>query len=238
MTDFYEIAERDHELQNPISADKIRLLGEYLRLGSESRVLDIACGKGGPALILASTYGCSITGVELRAAFADEARARIAAAKLQSLIEVHTTDGASFPLEPGSWDAGLCLGATFVWGTMADAAAALVPAVKPGGFVAIGEPYWQRWPPPDGIDDHGYVDLTSTVARLTDAGVALTGLIAAADDDWDRYESLRWRALEEWLDTHPDDELRTEHVRRRDEYVDVRRPLLGWAIFVGRKPSH
>jgi SAM-dependent methyltransferase len=235
----YEIAERDHDIQNPMSAERIRLLGEYLRLDGDSRVLDIACGKAGPALILASTFGCKITGIELRERFADEARARIAARGLQSLIEVHTADGASVPIEPEAWDAALCLGATFVWGTMGDAAAVLVPAVRPGGFVAIGEPYWRRWPVPDGIDSQTYVDLPRTIARLADAGVALTGLIAAADDDWDRYESLHWRALEEWLETQADvEEIRAAHIRRRDEYFKVRRPHLGWAIFVGRKPSH
>ena len=92
----YEIAERDHELQNPTSAEKIRLLGEYLRLGRDSRVLDIACGKAGPALVLASTFGCRVVGVELRSQFADEARARIAASGLESLVDVHTADAATF----------------------------------------------------------------------------------------------------------------------------------------------
>jgi SAM-dependent methyltransferase len=66
----YEIAERDHEIQNPTSAEKILLLGSYLRLTAESRVLDVACGKGGPAAILAAAYGCRITGVEIRPEFA------------------------------------------------------------------------------------------------------------------------------------------------------------------------
>ena len=57
----WEIVERDHELQNPTSAEKIRLLGDYLRLGSGSRVLDVASGRGGPATILAATYGCHVT---------------------------------------------------------------------------------------------------------------------------------------------------------------------------------
>ena len=74
----YEVAERDHVIQNPTSAEKIRLLGEYVRLGPGARVLDVACGKAGPAAILASTFGCSITGLELRSEFAAEARARIA----------------------------------------------------------------------------------------------------------------------------------------------------------------
>jgi protein-L-isoaspartate O-methyltransferase len=83
----YEIAERDHEIQNPTSAEKIRLLGEYLRLDRESRVLDVACGKAGPAVILATAFGCSITGIELRAGFADEGRARVSAAGLESRSE-------------------------------------------------------------------------------------------------------------------------------------------------------
>ncbi len=58
----WEVVERDHEIQDPVSPEKIRLLGEYLRLTSESRVLDIACGKGGPALILAATYRCRVHG--------------------------------------------------------------------------------------------------------------------------------------------------------------------------------
>nr|MBA2383751.1 class I SAM-dependent methyltransferase [Actinomycetota bacterium] len=123
MTWPWEIVERDHDLQNPTSPEKIRLLGEYLRLSSASRVLDVACGKGGPALILASTYGCRIHGIEVRPTFADGARARIAAAGLDELVEIQTGDAAEAPLEPEAWDAALCLGAAFVWGTIADAAA-------------------------------------------------------------------------------------------------------------------
>ena len=74
-------------------------------------------------------------------------------------------------------------------------------------FVAIGEPFWRRWPLPDGVDPEGYVPLSETAARLEAAGFALTGLVAASEDDWDRYEGLHWRAMEEWLAEHPDEEL-------------------------------
>ena len=91
--------QRGHEIQNPTSREKILRLGDYLRLGSESRVLDVACGKGGPATILAGAYGCRVLGIEVLPAFADEARERVAAAGLESLVEVRTADAATVELE-------------------------------------------------------------------------------------------------------------------------------------------
>jgi SAM-dependent methyltransferase len=231
----WEIVERDHELQNPTSPDKILLLGDYLRLGGESLVLDVACGKAGPAVLLAGAYGCRIRGVELNPAFAEDGRARVAAAGLDHLIQIETGDAAQVTVEPESFDAALCLGASFVWGTMTDAAPRLAAAVRRGGGVAVGEPFWRQ--PAIGPSD--YVDLPDTVARFERAGLALTGLIAASEDDWDRYESLHWRAVEEWLAARPDDpiapEFRRRHETYRREYLMTQRPRLGWAIFVGRK---
>jgi SAM-dependent methyltransferase len=236
----YEVAERDHDIQNPVSAEKIRLLGDYLRLKPESRVLDIACGKGGPALILAAAYGCRVWGIELRPAFAADARSRAKATGLELLIDIQTADAAQLELEPEAWDAALCLGATFVWGTIADAARKLTPTVRRGGFVAIGEPYWRQWPLPAGADKKSYVPLEETVKRFEQAGLVTTGLIAASDDDWDRYRSLHWRAIEEWLaeeSSHADAaEILARHHRFRSEALGYERALLGWVILVGRKP--
>ncbi|MFN2471113.1 MAG: cyclopropane-fatty-acyl-phospholipid synthase family protein [Gaiellaceae bacterium] len=239
MTWLWEIVERDHEIQNPTTPEKIRLLGDYLRLGRESHVLDMACGQGGPAIVLASAYGCRILGVESRAEFAGRARTRIAACGLDSLIEVRTGDAAQFALEDGAWDAALCLGASFVWGNIRDATDVLVPAVRAGGFVAVGEPFWRRWPLPEGVDDEGYVGLDATLARFTEAGVAVTGLIAASEDDWDHYESLHWRAVEEWLadelEAPVGHDVRLRHERYRGDFFRYKRALLGWGIFIGRR---
>jgi cyclopropane fatty-acyl-phospholipid synthase-like methyltransferase len=79
---YHLVAERDHEIQNPTSEEKIRLLGNLLRLHSATRVLDIACGRGGPAIVLASEFGCRITGVERTPEFAGAARERLAEANL------------------------------------------------------------------------------------------------------------------------------------------------------------
>jgi len=236
---FFVVAERDHEIQNPTSPQKIRALGEALRLKQSSHILDIACGKGGPAIILAREFGCRVTGVERAPEFAAAARERIRSASLDDRIEIVEQDAKEFRPEPGSYDVAMCLGASFVWDGLVGTLAALTPAARSDGHVVVGEPYWRSWPLPDGIDDEGFVSLADTVGRFEDAGLALVTLLASNEDDWDRYESLHWRALEEWLAEHGDDpeaaEIRRRHEEARVHYLEFQRELLGWAIFVGRK---
>jgi len=234
----WEMVERDHEIQDPTSWKKIRLLGEYVRLTADSQVLDMGCGKAGPAVVLAEAFGCRILGVELREVFAAEARARVKERGLERLIDVRTADAVSFALEPDFYDVAMAIGTCFIWGHIEHAARALVPAVKRGGYLALGEPYW-RSQPAVGVDREPFVSLPETVARLESAGVHLTGIIAASQDDWDRYESLHWRAVEEWLAANPGHadvaSIRDRHRASLAAYLEHQRPLLGWAILVARK---
>jgi SAM-dependent methyltransferase len=233
---FHGVAERYHDIQNPISPEKIRLLGERIGLAPGQRVLDIACGRGGPAIVLASTFGCEIVGVEKANVFAEAARERIAAAGLEELITVHEQDAAAFRVEPEAWDTALCLGATWIWGGLEGAVAALVPGVRRGGHVAVGDVYRRR-PAPDAGDE--FVSLAETVRRFERSGPPVTTLIAASRQDWDAYESLHWASLEEWLAENVDDpgaaETRAEHERWKWHYLESGRETEGWAILAGRK---
>src|SRR5690242_1274124 len=152
MTWWYAVVEAEHEIQNPTSEEKIRLLGRHLGLGPESRVLDIASGKGGPALVLAREFGCRLTCVERSPEFVATARERAAAAGLEERIEVVESDAESFEL--GRYDAALCLGATFAYGGLVPTLVQLSAAAP---LVAVGEPYWRTWPLPAGADPVGRV---------------------------------------------------------------------------------
>jgi SAM-dependent methyltransferase len=233
---FHGVAEPYHDIQNPISAEKIRLLGERIGLASGQRVLDIACGRGGPAIVLAATFGCEVVGVEKANVFAEAARERIAAAELEELITIHEQDAADFPVEPEAWDAALCLGASWIWGGLEGTVAALVPWVRRGGHVAVGDVYRRR--PASGADDE-FVSLAETVRRFERAGPPVTTLIAASRRDWDAYESLHWTSLEEWLAENADDpgaaEIRAEYERWKWHYLEGGREADGWAILAGRK---
>jgi SAM-dependent methyltransferase len=48
-----------------VTADELERFAEWLQLGPESRLLDVGCGSGGPALRLAERTGASVTGIDL-----------------------------------------------------------------------------------------------------------------------------------------------------------------------------
>jgi len=239
MTWWYEVVEARHELQNPTSPEKILELGERLELCPDSHVLDIASGKGGPALLLAGTFGCRMTCVERAPEFVARARERTAAAGLEDRIEIVEGDAAEFEL--GRYDAALCLGASFAYG-------GLVPTLERLRTVAprlaVGEPYWQVSPLPAGpggeerIDEQEWLPLLETIERAESAGVRVVSLIVSSPDDWDRYESLHWLALDDWLAANPEhpqaDEFRARGAMRRARYLAWERAVLGWAILVCR----
>jgi SAM-dependent methyltransferase len=238
---YYVVAEREHEIQNPTSADKLRLLGERMRLAPGSRVLDIASGRGGPAILLARERGCSIEGIEIAPEFHAAAVERAAAAGVADLVAFRLGDASLEAFPPASYDAALCLGASFVFGGLAGTLDVLEPCVRPGGHVVVGEPYWRTWPVPEGEEhrDDPFTSLEGTVAILESGSLRAVTVIASSEDDWDRYETLHWRAVETWLAESPDDpdapEVRALHEREKRIYLRHGREHLGWALFVGLK---
>ncbi len=234
---FYEIAERMHGIQNPTSREKLVLLGERLGLGPDARIVDFAAGRGGPAIVLAETFGCRVLCIERSAVFARSASLRVAEAGLDGLVEVREADARTESVDT-DWDVALCLGATFVWDGLVETLEVLGPLVRGGGHVVVGEPFWETWPPPVGTDhDHdGYVSLPETVERFRSTGLELVTMIASSLDDWDRYETLHWQAVATWLRENraaPEAvEIGEENARRRANYL-TRRGHLGWAILVG-----
>jgi SAM-dependent methyltransferase len=238
---YYVVAERDHEIQNPTSEEKLLLLGRRIRLGHGSRVLDVASGRGGPAILLAREFGCTVEGIEIAPEFRAAAVERASRAGVADLVSFRLADASHDELPAAAYDVALCLGASFVFGGLAGTLDALEPCVRPRGHVVVGEPYWRTWPLPDDYEerDEPFTSLEGTVAIIESGDLRVVTLIDSSPDDWDRYETLHWRSVEEWLAESPEDpevdEVRASYERWKRTYLRHGRELLGWAIFVCRK---
>jgi SAM-dependent methyltransferase len=236
---YYVVAESQHEIQNPTSEEKLVLLGQRLALGPGSRVLDVASGRGGPALLLARTFECTVEGIELSPDFQGVAVQRAAEEDLSHLVSFRLGDAAEQELPEATYDAVLCLGASFVFGGLAATLDALAPAARRGGYVAVGEPYWRRLPLPDEYEERNepFTTLEGTVLVFESVGLPVVSVIASSEDDWDRYETLHWRAVEQWLAANSGDpdaaDIRARHEHWKRTYLRYGRDYCGWAIFVG-----
>jgi ubiquinone/menaquinone biosynthesis C-methylase UbiE len=67
-------------------------------------VLDIGCGIGGPARWIAAKYGCTVTGVDVTAAFCEAARELNAACGMTDQVRVLEGSATALPLPDSSFD--------------------------------------------------------------------------------------------------------------------------------------
>jgi len=111
---YFVIAERDHEIQNPTSEEKLRLLGRRLRLVPGSHALDVASGRGGPAVLLAGEFGCAVDGIEIRLEFHAVAVQRAASAGLAGRVTFELANASEATFTHETYDVAMCLGASFV----------------------------------------------------------------------------------------------------------------------------
>jgi ubiquinone/menaquinone biosynthesis C-methylase UbiE len=56
---YHRISESTHRIMNPLTPERLMLVGEICRLGSGSRILDLACGKGEMLCLFAARFGAS-----------------------------------------------------------------------------------------------------------------------------------------------------------------------------------
>jgi SAM-dependent methyltransferase len=239
----HEISESGHRILNPFSEAKLRLVGECAEVGDGSRVLDLACGKGELLCRWAEWFGSGGVGVDLSEVFVPIAEARARELGVADRVSFVRGDAAAYVAEPGAFDVACCIGATWIGNGIAGTVDLLRPAIRDGGRILIGEPYWTEPAPDEAATSHGFepdefASLDGTLDRLGEAGLELVEMVLASPDDWDRYEASQWRTIDRWLRANPDDpmhaEIRDALTQWRLKYVRWGRRYLGWGIFVTR----
>src|SRR5258708_16188843 len=83
-------------------------LGQLLKLTAESRVLDVASGKGTSAIFLAERFGCEVIGIDYGKQNVDEANRGSAAKRLGRRGRLERADPEPEPVPDTSFRAGTC----------------------------------------------------------------------------------------------------------------------------------
>lgn len=133
-------------------------LARRLGLTADRRVLDVGCGLGGAARLLAAEYGCRVTGIDLTEAYCRAAAELSRWVGLDGLVEFRPADALDMPFPDASFDVAWTQHAAM---NIADKPALyreVRRVLKPGGAFAVydilqgagGEPHfpvpWARDP--------------------------------------------------------------------------------------------
>lgn len=240
----HEIAETGHRILNPITEEKLMLLGEICRLREGEQQLDLACGKGEMLTRWAEKYGTGGVGVDLSEVFLTAARVRAAELGVADRVSFTRGDAGAYEPAPAAFDVVSCIGATWIGDGLAGTIELLRPALRPGGLMLIGEPYWTEPAPEEAFEATGtgpddFTSLVGTLDRFEASGMELVEMVLADGDSWDRYAAEQWFAISDWLRASPDDhpdaaDMREFLTQHRRSHLAYTRRYLGWGVFVLR----
>ena len=123
---------------HPGGLQTTRRLGDLLRLNSDSRVLDVACGKGTTAIFLAKEFGCQVVGIDYGMENVLAARALAQVEQLQG-VQFEQSDAEILSFADASVDVVICECAFCTFPQKALAAAEFFRVLRPGGRVGISD---------------------------------------------------------------------------------------------------
>jgi SAM-dependent methyltransferase len=243
---YYGVTHADNLICNPTSEAKLDELVNLLSLHPGARILDIACGKAELLIRIVRNNDASGVGVDISPYEAEVARNRVSEHGLEDRIKIVHMGGADYEAASGSFDLVMCIGASWVWDGFLGTIESFKKIVKPGGLIAIGDPYKMQELSPEYVATEPAFALNlathaENVETALKAGLTPLYAIASSVDDWDRYEGLQWRAAENYALEHPDDpdvpELLEKIRANRDVYLQHGRDTLNWAIYLFRAPG-
>jgi SAM-dependent methyltransferase len=240
---YHEIAEGNNRILNPFTEEKLMLLGEICRLRPNQSQMDLCCGKGEMLSRWANQYSITGTGVDISSVFIEAARQRAFELDVSDKLQFVEGDAAGYPQDYHEYDIVSCIGATWIGGGLVGTLELMKPALKPGGLLLVGEPFWIDPPPPEAygmwdIGEDDFISLVGTLDRIESAGCELVEMVLADGDSWDRYSAAQWMTLSEWLRENPSDPdaamIRATLEKDRRAYLEIGRRYFGWGVFVMR----
>ncbi|MFJ6572785.1 bifunctional class I SAM-dependent methyltransferase/N-acetyltransferase [Streptomyces sp. NPDC091292] len=160
-------------------------------LPARPRVLDLGCGPGSSALVIAAETGMEVTAVDLHEPFLDELRAAAKARSLTDRIHPLRADMGDLPFPDGSFD--------LVWAESSAYSIGFDTALRkwrrllaPGGALVLTECEWTTdTPGPEAraFWDPQYPLRTSdeNIRAATAAGYHVVDVFPQPESDWDEY---------------------------------------------------
>jgi len=128
-----------------------RQLIKALGVNPYSRVIDIACGKGTTAILLAEEFGCQVVGIDLAPELIDEAIHLTKKKGLSGKVTYHVADALSLPFDKAEFDVAISQAMLVLIEDKVKAIQEAKRVIKPHGLAGWLELSWKKAIPPEFI---------------------------------------------------------------------------------------
>src|SRR5262249_29206550 len=150
---------------------ELMLLGEICHLDPTMRQIDLASGKGEMLCQWAQKWGIRGVGVDISKVFLKAARQRAVELNVQNKLTFIEADAGKFTSDGEQFEVVSCIGATWIGNGLTGTVKLMLPALKPGGLLLIGEPFWNETPPDEAytsanISKDEFTTLNGTLDRI------------------------------------------------------------------------
>ncbi len=121
-------------------------------LSSDSRVLDIACGKGTTSIYIAKKYGCSVVGIDISQELIEQGRELVRRQRVENLVTLQVGDACSLPYDDSEFDCAISQSVLILVPVKETAVAEALRVVKSGGKAGWIELSWKKNPTQELLD--------------------------------------------------------------------------------------
>jgi len=116
------------------------------RISSNSRVLDIACGKGTTSILLARKHQCRVIGIDINEELIEEARKLAKKHKVDHLVEFQMGDATNLSFQDDEFDATIAQAMLVLIDNKDKVVKEALRVLKPEGKAGWIELTWQKQP--------------------------------------------------------------------------------------------
>lgn len=230
---------------NPIAEDKLNEIINLLEIKPEDTIVDIGGGTGDVLIKMIQNSGAKGILIDTDKRLIEQRRKAsklmVDAGKL-----VLTTEAAKTyikELEYESVDCFVCIGASYAFDGYLNLMKAILPYLKPGGFIFVGEEFWAKKPAKEYLDILGAEESESgyhyeNIEAPEKLGLTYLYSHVASEDDWNRFEGIYFLEEElKALDLPEDKRKEVLHQRRtfRNAQFKFGRSTMGFGVYLFAK---
>jgi ubiquinone/menaquinone biosynthesis C-methylase UbiE len=239
---------------HPGGQDATQALLEMCRIETNSRVLDVGCGSGNTACLIAKDFGAQVYGIDISEVMIAEAKERAERQGLASRINFRVADVLDLPFEADWFDVVFVQSVlTPLPGDKKQAMHEMVRVLRPGGRLGANEGILHPGGPPEFLAllaehpaFHGYFTAETLHSLFEESGLDVVGIREEKSLHTPAaLKGIGWQGLFKFMvQVYPkllvrlmrDKQIRAAQ-KLDDELTKQGKEYMGYALIVGQKPG-